>query len=131
METRKISVIVECAADKSFAARATESVNNILMIGYGSSAEDAIKDFYTVYEESKKLYVCPELEFEFKYDPSCFLVAYKNRLSLSGLQVITGINQKQLSHYLTGHRKPSAATSRKIAERVRNFGVELSKLEFA
>ena len=27
METRKISVIVECAADKSFAARATESVN--------------------------------------------------------------------------------------------------------
>lgn len=127
----RITVIIECAGHNSYDVRATESVCNMLMIGYGSSVEEAIEDFNKVYEESKKMYGCPELEFEFKYDPSCFLVAFKKRLSLSGLQTVTGINQRQLSHYLTGRRKPSPTTSKKIMDGVRKFGAELSRLEFA
>ncbi len=127
----RITAIIECAGHNSYDVRATESVCNMLMIGYGSSVEEAIEDFNKVYEESKKMYGCPELEFEFKYDPSCFLVAFKKRLSLSGLQTVTGINQRQLSHYLTGRRKPSPTTSKKIMDGVRKFGAELSRLEFA
>jgi len=50
---------------------------------------------------------------------------------LAGLERLTGVNQGQLSHYLTGKRKPSAKTTQKIQRHLHAFGKELQHLEFA
>ena len=47
-----------------------------------------------------------EYELVWKFDTESFLQYYGDILTLTGLQRITGINSKQLSHYATGHRKP-------------------------
>ena len=56
----------------------------------------------------------PDLEFEFAYDTENFLRYYENILTLTGLQKITGVHHKQLSHYATGQSRPTAKTVRRI-----------------
>jgi transcriptional regulator with XRE-family HTH domain len=43
---------------------------------------------------------------------------------------LTGVNQGQLSHYVTGRRKPSKRTVHKIEKELHNFASEISKIEF-
>jgi hypothetical protein len=51
-------------------------------------------------------------------------------LSKSGLETITGINQKQLWHYSSGRRKPTVRTARKVQERIHSFARNLSQVHF-
>ena len=83
-----------------------------------------------VYQESLELFPdkAKELEFEFKYDVASFLQSIASRISLAGLQKITGVNQKQLGHYLNGHRKPSHTTVVKIEKGIKEFQEELSRI---
>ena len=69
--------------------------------------------------------------FKFHYDTASFFQYYSKILSLAGLERLTGVNQGQLSHYLTGRRKPSQKTIDKIQTNIHNFGKELQHLEFA
>lgn len=49
----------------------------------------------------------PELEFVFKYDVPSFLQYYAYAFTLAGLERITGVNQKQLGHYIAGVGNPA------------------------
>jgi transcriptional regulator with XRE-family HTH domain len=51
-------------------------------------------------------------------------------LSKSGLEKITGINQKQLWHYASGLRKPSPATIHKIETGLHNFADAIKQVRF-
>ena len=57
-----------------------------------------------------------EVKFEYEYDTASFLSLYAGIFSLVGLASITGINKGQLSHYVTGRRKPSRSTAEKNTE---------------
>lgn len=127
---KQVEVIIERGNSKSFSAYTTESFGKFMLAGFGTTAEEAKEDFMKSYQEVKEEFQCEDMEFSFKYDTSSFLQLFNEMLSLTGLQKLTGINNKQLSHYLTGHRKPSALTSKKIAERVHQFGKELAEIEF-
>jgi len=81
------------------------------------------------YAEKRKKFVTAD--FEFVYDIASFLSYYNKYLSLAGLERLTGVAQGQLSHYLTGHRKPGIRTIEKIQTRLHQFGKELQHLEFA
>jgi hypothetical protein len=70
-----------------------------------------------------------EAEFEFKYDTASFLAYYSNVLSLAGLGRLTGIAQGQLSHYVTGRRKPSPKTVRKIEKSLHEFAAEIAQVQ--
>ena len=70
-------------------------------------------------------------EFEFYFDTASFIQYFGYAFSLAGLERITGINQKQLGHYVSGYRKPSPKTVKKIEEGVRNFTKDLSMVHFA
>jgi len=103
--------------------------------GSGKTAKEALDDFISSYEAMKeyhnqkgKMFV--EANFEYVYDTASFLAYYSNILSLAGLQRITGINQGQLSHYVTGHRKPSPKTVEKIEKSLHNFANEISQVHF-
>lgn len=64
----------------------------------------------------------------YKFDTMAFLDYYTTELPLVGLEKICGINQRQLSHYATGHRVPSKATVQKIDRSVKAFAKALAKV---
>jgi hypothetical protein len=109
---------------------------NYGIFGEGDTVQEAIDDFYASYEEMKgfhkeqgKYFV--EAVFEIKYDMASFLNYYSGRLSLAGLEKITGINQRQLSHYVNGTNRPSQQTIRKINTSLHGFANELSQVYFS
>ncbi|MBO7646866.1 MAG: helix-turn-helix transcriptional regulator [Bacteroidales bacterium] len=70
-----------------------------------------------------------DYEIIWKFDAESFLSYYSTILTLTGLQRITGINSKQLSHYATGHRKPSPKTVSRIQEGLNRFSEMLSHIQ--
>jgi len=71
-----------------------------------------------------------EAEITFKYDVPSFLQDYAYAFSLAGLERITGVNQKQLGHYISGFRKPSEKTIRKIEAGLHDFSRQLASVQF-
>lgn len=105
------------------------------LLGQGNNVEEAIADFYNSYNEMKaflaeKGEVYPPLEFHFVYDIPSFLKRYAYAFSLAGLGRITGINERQLSHYINGIRKPSLKTTLKIEQKLKEFAGEITMLQF-
>lgn len=66
-----------------------------------------------------------EYTLEFKLDVQSFLQYYSGILSLSGLEKITGINQKQLSNYLNNKAKPRKQQAERISTGLHKFANEL------
>lgn len=129
---RVINVIIERASDGTYSAYMPKPSLDFGAIGEGKTSEEAKNDFLNVVNDyvadGEKL---PKgADFQFSYDIPSFLSYYSQFLSLVGMAKITGVNKAQLSHYLTGHRKPSPKTSEKIAKNIQEFGRELTHLEF-
>ena len=102
------------------------------VIGEGETAETAKQDFLNVYEAMRQAHEersgeSVQVAFDFVLDASAFLQQYKGVPTLSGLSRITGINKGQLSHYVTGTRKPSARTQEKIKQSVLLFANQMSR----
>lgn len=104
-------------------------------IGEGKSVDETKSDFLQAVEDMKEVYAeegeqFPEVTFEFTYDLASFLNYYAYAFTLAGLSRITGVNQGQLSHYVTGRRKPSKSTVEKIEHSLREFGEEIASIKF-
>ena len=133
----QIEVTVEKGEDKTYSAFI--SGDNPLpfgLIGDGNTVQEAMDDFMQSFEDMKSYYKKSNMEFPenvnfyFKYDMASFLAYYSKILTLAGLEQLTGVNQGQLSHYVTGRRKPSKKTVQKIEKELHNFASEISKIEF-
>ena len=106
------------------------------LIGEGQTVEETMRDFDLSYEGMREYYQeigkpFEEIEYEFFYDTASFLAAYGKTFSLAGLEIITGVNQTQLGHYLHGRRKPTRKTINKIQQGVERFARELTAVRFA
>ncbi len=134
----KIDAIIEKGLDGTYDVHFGDDTKSLTfsLLGQGNTVVEAIEDFYNSKDEIKQMYIesgriFPEnLEFNFKYDTASFLAYYSKVLSLAGLQRITGVNQGQLSHYVTGHRKPSPKTVKKIEKSLHAFAKEISQVHF-
>jgi hypothetical protein len=133
----KVKAFVERGNDGTYGVYVDLNDNtlNYGMMGEGASVEEAIQDFQSGYEEMKALYKeegknFVEAEFEYHYDTASFLQFYTNYFSLAGLSRLTGIHQGQLSHYVTGVRKPSLKTIQKMDSSVHNFAKNLNQVQF-
>ena len=131
----KVKVIVERGKDGKYSAYMDCYDFDFGLAGFGNTAKEAITDFYASYEEEKAMSqkegkTVPELEFNMQYDVCSFLDFYAGILSKSGLEKITGINQKQLWHYSSGTRVPKQQTARKIQERLHHFANDLKQVHF-
>lgn len=130
MAKKKIDIIVERGNDGIYTA-IPQHEYKIGFFGSGETVEEALEDLKNSHAEAKEmLNELPDFEYNILYDVASFLQLFGQKLSLSGLQVITGINRKQLSHYVTGHSKPSPATVRKIEQGIKKFREELSRVVF-
>ena len=132
----KAQVTIERGADGTFDAN-MELIQSVPfgLLGQGRTVSETIDDFYHSYHEMQAIYKaddkeCPALEFEFKYDMPSFLQYYAYAFTLAGLERITGVNQKQLGHYISGVRNPSEKTAKKIEDRIHSFGQEILSVNF-
>ena len=131
----KVKVIIERGNDGSYGAYIGSNNVSFGIIGDGETVQDAKNDFLNSYEEMKDYYAennknFTKCEFQFQFDIASFLAYYGSILSLAGMERLTGVNQGQLSHYVTGHRKPSKKTIEKIETKLHEFGKELNQVEF-
>lgn len=134
---KKVKAFIERGNDGTYGVYVDLEDNtlNYGIHGDGKTVAEAIEDFKSSYDEMKSFYAeegkkFVEAEFVFLYDVASFLGYYGKILSLAGLERLTGVNQGQLSHYVTGHRKPSKRTIEKIENKLHEFGKELNQIEF-
>lgn len=130
---KTVRVFIERAKDGQYSAYMPDDNNlHFNAIGEGATAKEAHDDFLAVVDAFSVDF--PEevanLQFDFSYDLPSFLAYYSGKLTLSGLSRITGVAQGQLSHYINGHRNPSARTVERINNALNMFGTELSQLHF-
>ena len=69
-----------------------------------------------------------DYELSFELDVCSLLKIYEGIFSKSGLERLTGINQKQLWHYANGKSKPRQAQRIKIEKGLHRLGKELISL---
>ena len=135
MSSKKINVVIERGIDGSFSAYIADDNCEFGCIGEGKSVETkadfmkAVGEMQEVYAEEGSKF--PDVEFDFIYDMASFLNYYAYAFSLAGLARITGVNQGQLSHYVTGRRRPSKSTVEKIEQSLHDFANEIGQVKFA
>ena len=127
---KEIKIIIEKSSD-SFGAY-SENVSGIY--GAGDTAEECKQSVLDAIETLKELDSCPkELRGDYiityKFDAISLLNYYKGIFTNSALEKITGINQKQIQHYATGHRKPRVEQREKIESALHSLGKELLAVE--
>lgn len=131
----KVTAIIERGQDGRYSVYIEQKKYPYGIIGTGASVKEAKEDFEAGYKEMKQ-YVeslgdrFEEADLSFKYDIPSFLQDFAFAFSLAGLERITGVNQKQLGHYISGYRKPSGKTVRKIEEGIHAFSSQLAAVHF-
>ena len=133
----RIDVVIEKGLDGTFDVHIGRQTKGLTfgLLGQGDTVQEAIDDFYNSRDEIKAHYndvgkSFPEtLDFVFKYDTASFLAYYSKIISLAGLGRLTGIAQGQLSHYVTGRRKPSPKTVIKIEKSLHEFAAEIAQVQ--
>lgn len=131
---RTIEAIIERASDGTFSVYCTTEMFN----GMGDTAEKAKQNMIEQMEFFKQTAIedgveYPEFlngnpEIVYKFDTQSLLEYYSGILSLSGLEKITGIHQKQLWKYLHTNTKPRKNQIEKIETGLHQFGSELLSL---
>ena len=127
----RVNVIIKREENGMFLATPQHEYH-VGLHGYGKTVEAAIKDLHSVCDEAREF--CPELpelDFNILYEVPSFLMEYSGLFSLAGLEKITGINQKQLGHYLNGNKHPRPATTRRIESAIINFRDRFDQVKFA
>jgi predicted RNase H-like HicB family nuclease len=130
---KQIKIVIERSADL-FSSYA-ENVEGIY--GGGETVEAAkqsIVDAIGLFKKNNSKKNIPDnlngdYELIYKYDVQSFLDYYKGIFTPAALERIAGINQKQIQHYSTGHRKPRLAQRRKIEQALHKLGQELLAVE--
>ena len=135
MEKKVIEAIIERAEDGTYDVYCIKE----MFSGVGTSVEEAKADMMTQMELFKTTakeeglrypgFLDGEFEISYTYDIKSILVYYvKNGiLSLSGLEKITGINQKQLWAYLNG-TTPRKAQAERIERGLNNFAKDINAI---
>lgn len=132
----KVKATIERGKDGLYGVYTDYSLPGYGLGGFGDTAEEAAKDFKEAYAEAREMMQeegktpPEEVDFEFYYDMASFLDYFAEMLSKSGLQKITGINQKQLWHYASGESKPRPETVHKIQEGLYNFADAIKRVHF-
>lgn len=133
---KTVKAFIERSSEGGFSVYVdlNEDALNYGIHGTGSTAREAVDDFMSAYKTMKEFYgnkglEFVEAEFEYVYDTASFIQFYSSYFTLAGLSRLTGINQRQLSHYVNGTRNPSKGTIDKIDSSIQDFAKNLSQVQ--
>lgn len=124
---KKVTIVVERASDGTFSAYSEDYPS----YGMGETAEDAKKeakeglDLFIETNESAAEVFKEGYVLEYQMDVQSLMEYYKGIFTKAAFERLTGINQKQIQHYATGHRKPKAETLKKMEDALHSLGKEL------
>jgi predicted RNase H-like HicB family nuclease len=133
---KTIKVLIEWSGD-NFSAGSGEINGMVFATGKTlAQVKDAFAEAFQFHiEESvadgdKLPSYITEGKFKFDYEllASAMLHLADGLITRSALSRVTGINEKQLSHYLTGHRKARPEGNRKIADGILSINRQISEL---
>jgi hypothetical protein len=65
---------------------------------------------------------------DFVLNVRALLHYFEGVLTRSALSRVSGINERQLGHYITGHRKPRPEQRKKIVEGLHRIGKEINSV---
>lgn len=127
---KEIKIIIEKSSD-SFGAY-SENVPGIF--GAGDTAKECKLSIEDAIETLKELDNCPKelkgnYSLVYRFDTISLLNYYKGIFSNSALEKITGIKQKQIQHYSSGHSKPRVVQRKKIEAGLHQLAQELLAVE--
>ena len=122
-----------CASSDSFGAY-SENCEGIYAAG--NTIEECKKDVETAISLIKKdlpdeqwpEQIKGEYRLVWHYDVQSLLLYYGTLLSLSGLERVTNIHQKQLWAYMHGRSKPRKQQKERIEESLHRFAGELAEI---
>lgn len=130
----KLNVVIE-RAENNFSAYVKE-IDGVTATGSSideikSSILEALDEYISAFSDMK--IDVPDIlvsgfEIAYELDVQSLLMIYEGIFSKSGLEKLTGINQKQLWHYAKGISKPRPAQRRKIESALHRLGSELISL---
>lgn len=127
----KVKTIIETGENFDFDIYTDDDSLGFMLLGQGDTIDAAKADLQKSKEEMKAAYAeagevfdFDSLEFEYVFDTVSFLKY--SPFTLTSLSKATGINRKQLSHYVTGYRKPSPKTIQRIQSGVTQFAKTFS-----
>ncbi len=132
----KIKVIVEWT-DNNFSA-GVGGINGVV-ISTGNTIEDLKREFKSAFqfhiEESIKdgdklpdYIISGNYELKFQLGASAMLHLSDGLISRSAIARVTGINEKQLSHYLTGKKVAREKQSKRISSGIKEISHQLDAL---
>lgn len=130
----KVLVIIDYA-DKNYSA-GTGEVNGVVM-ATGKTLEDVKKEFESAFafhidgsiadgDDLPEWVVKGDYEFDYNLSVSALLQYFDGILTRSALARVTGINERQLGHYATGHRKPRPQQRERIINGFHRLGKEFA-----
>lgn len=127
-------IINICASSDSFGAY-SENCEGIYAAG--DTVEACKKDVFTAIDLIKKELpedrwpeqIKGDYKIVWRYDMQSLLLYYGGLLSLSGMERITGVHQKQLWNYMHGRSKPRAQQKQRIENALHTFAGELSEMQ--
>jgi predicted RNase H-like HicB family nuclease len=133
---KKIKVLIEWSGDNYSAG--TGEVNGIV-VATGHSLDEVKQKFDEAFKfhiegsiaDDDKLpayIVNGQFKLDFSLQASAMLHMADGLITRSALSRVTGINEKQLSHYLTGHRKARSAQNEKIAAGIIAINKQITEL---
>lgn len=127
-----IKIIIEKSSD-SYGAYA-ENVNGIYAAGntideIKQSVNDAIETIKTFESNEIPDILKKDYKLVFSFDTQSFLEYYEGVFTRASLSRLTGINERQLGHYIQGKRKPRKDKALKIETALHGLAKELLSVE--
>lgn len=132
---KTVKAIIERSADGCYSIYMDDNTLPYLVTGTGQTVAKAREKFLGGYEDMKRIFAedgeeFQEVDFDFHYDMASFLQFFAYALTLAGLERITGVNQRQLSHYINGTSKPTKQTVEKIEKGLHAFANDITAVKF-
>ena len=134
IKMKTIKAIIERANDGGYGVYCIDQTYT----GMGNNAEAAKTDMLEAMNFHKETcieeglpypdFLNEPFEINYTFDTKSLLEYYNGILSLSGLEKITGIHQKQLWNYLHTDTKPRRAQVEKIEQGLHSLGSELMSI---
>jgi predicted RNase H-like HicB family nuclease len=105
--------------------------------GEGTTLEEAKKSFndaiklFKEYNSDENIprSIRGDYQIIWRMEVESLIYFYKGIFTNAAYEKITGINQRQLSHYATGLKKPRPLQKKKIADALHKLGKELLAVE--
>jgi predicted RNase H-like HicB family nuclease len=131
---KKIKAIISRSSDGFYSIHCVDE----MFSGGGDTPQEAKNDmleqmkFYKETAQNEGLeypsYLDDKFDIEYEFDVQSLLEYYSGILSLSGLEKITGIHQKQLWAYLNNKSKPRRRQIERIQKGLHDLGRELTAI---